>query len=98
MNVEKYSRWLLIRNSSNADYVNAIRRGDPCQFLNGQHVWHFVDAAAEVLNTVGIRNVAVPGLTLTHLLGTTVVVTDIRYTVDNLFAIKLQDDAERTVW
>ena len=38
-----------------------------------------------------------PGLTFTHFFSTTVVVTDIRYTVDNLFTIKLHDDTEGTV-
>ncbi len=38
-----------------------------------------------------------PGLTLAHLLSTTVVVTDIRHAVDNLFAIKLKNNTECTV-
>ena len=80
-----------------ANHINAIRDGDACQFLNGQHVWHFVHAAAEVFDTVGIRNVAVPGLTLAHLLGTTVVIADVRHAVDNLFAVKLKDNTECTV-
>lgn len=43
-----------------ANHVDAIRRGDACQFLNRQYVRHFVNAAAEVLDTVGVRNVTVP--------------------------------------
>src|SRR5690606_38522379 len=80
-----------------ANHVNAIRDGDACQLLNGQHVWHFVHAAAEVFDTVGVRNVAVPGLTLAHLLGTTVVVADVRDAVDNFFTVKLKDNTECTV-
>ena len=38
-----------------------------------------------------------PGLTLAHFLSTTVVVTDIRNAVDNLFAIKLKNNTECTV-
>ena len=68
---------------------NAIRHGDPGQFLYRQHIRHFVNAAAEVFNTVGIRNVAVPGLALAHFLRTTVVVADVWYAVDNLFAVEL---------
>ena len=80
-----------------ANHVNAIRYGNTRQFFHCQHVRHLVDAAAEVFDTVGIRNVAVPGLTFAHLFSTTVVVTDIRHTVDNLFAIKLKNNTECTV-
>ena len=38
-----------------------------------------------------------PGLTLAHLLSTTVVVADVWHAVDNLFAIKLKDNTESTV-
>ncbi|SQC40383.1 Uncharacterised protein [Klebsiella pneumoniae] len=38
-----------------------------------------------------------PGLTLAHLLGAAVVITDIRYAVDDLFAVQLQNNAERTM-
>ncbi|CDK44692.1 hypothetical protein [Escherichia coli IS1] len=80
-----------------ANDVNAIRHGDPGQFLYSQHVRHFVNAAAEVFDTVGIRNVAMPGLALAHFLRTTVVVADVWYAVDNLFAIELQNDTESPV-
>src|SRR5688572_1441914 len=80
-----------------ANGVNAIRRYDTGEFFNSQHVWHFVYTTAEVFDTVGVRNVAVPGLALAHFLSTTVVVTDVRHAVDNLFAIKLQNDTECTV-
>ena len=80
-----------------ADHVDAIRHGDPGQFFYGQHVRHLVDAAAKVFDTVGVRDVAVPGLALAHLLGAAVVVTDIRHAVDDLFAIQLQNNAEGTV-
>ncbi|CQR22550.1 Uncharacterised protein [Yersinia enterocolitica] len=80
-----------------ADGFNAIRHFYASQFFNCQHVRHLVNATTQVLNTVGIRNVAVPGLALAHLLRTTVVVTHIWHAVDNLFTIKLQHDTERTV-
>ncbi|MNQ85803.1 hypothetical protein D3C85_1009790 [compost metagenome] len=38
-----------------------------------------------------------PGLALAHLLSTTVVVTDVRNAVDNLFAIELKNNTECTV-
>src|SRR3546814_8000860 len=38
-----------------------------------------------------------PGLALTHLLGTAMVVADVRHAVDDLFAVELQHDAERTM-
>src|SRR3546814_19671856 len=44
-----------------------------------------------------VRNVRMPGLALTHLLGTAMVVADVRHAVDDLFAVELQHDAERTM-
>ena len=38
-----------------------------------------------------------PGLTFAHLFSATVVVADVRYAVDDFFAIKLQHNTERTV-
>ncbi len=80
-----------------ADDVDLLGHLDAGQFLDREHVRQVVHHAAEVVDTVGVRNEAVPGLTLGHLLGTTVVVTDVRYAVDDLFTVQLQDDAERTV-
>ncbi|MNC25778.1 hypothetical protein D3C75_738780 [compost metagenome] len=80
-----------------ADNVYAFRNLDTRQFFDRQHVGHFVYAAAEVLDTVGIRNVAVPGLTLTHFLSATVVIADIRNAIDNFFTVELQDNTECTV-
>ena len=80
-----------------ADSVDALRHLNTGQLLDRQHVRHFVHAAAEILDAVGVRNVAVPGLTLAHLLGAAVVITDVRHAVDDLFAVQLQNDAERTV-
>ena len=81
----------------NANHVYAIRYGDTRQFFYRQYVRHFVDAAAEVFDTVGIRNVAVPGLAFAHFLSATVVVADVRHAVDNFFAVKLKYDTECAV-
>ena len=80
-----------------ADHVDAVRHGNTRQFFYRQYVRHFVNAAAKIFNTVGIRNVAMPGLAFAHLLRAAVVVTDIGHAVDNLFAIELQNNTERTV-
>ena len=80
-----------------ANNVHAIRHSDPGQFFHRQHVRHFIDAATEIFDTVGIRNVAVPGLALAHFLCAAVVITHVRHAVDDLFAIKLQDNTECTV-
>ncbi len=80
-----------------ADHVHAIRHGDPGQFFHRQHVWHLVDAAAEVFDTVGVRDVAVPGLAFAHFLRAAVVVADVRHAVDDLFAIQLQNNTECAV-
>ncbi len=80
-----------------ADDIDLLRHLDAGELLDREHVRQVVHHAAEVVDTVGVRNVAVPGLTLAHLLGATVVVSDVRDAVDDLFTVQLQDDAERTV-
>ncbi len=80
-----------------ADDVHTIRDGDPCQLFYRQHVRHFIDATTEVFDTVGIGNVAMPGLALAHFFGAAVVIADIRHAVDDFFTVKLQDNTKRTV-
>ncbi|KPY29270.1 Uncharacterized protein ALO52_05149 [Pseudomonas syringae pv. primulae] len=79
------------------NHVDAIRHGDAGQFLDRKHVRQVVHHPAEVIDAVGVRDVAVPGLAFAHLLGTTVVIADVRDAVDDFFAVQLQDDTERTV-
>ncbi|KPC00018.1 Uncharacterized protein AC506_1613 [Pseudomonas syringae pv. maculicola str. M6] len=80
-----------------ADDVDFLWHLDARQLLDREHVRQVVHHAAEVIDTVGVRDEAVPGLTLGHFLGTTVVVTNVRNAVDDFFAVQLQDDAECTV-
>ena len=80
-----------------ADGVDAVWHLDAGQLLDREHVRQVVHHAAEVVDTVGVGDEAMPGLTLGHLLGATVVVADVRYAVDDFFAVQLQDDAEGTV-
>jgi sugar/nucleoside kinase (ribokinase family) len=49
----------------------------PASFYR-QHVRQVVHHPAEVVDTVGVGDEAVPGLALGHLLGATVVVADVR--------------------
>ena len=80
-----------------ADGVDPVRHLDPGELLDREHVRQVVHHAAEVVDTVGVRDEAVPGLALGHLLGTTVVVANVWHAVDDLFAVQLQDDTEGTV-
>src|SRR5208283_630173 len=80
-----------------ADYLRARRHLDPGQFLNGRQIGQIVDHPAEVIDPVGIRDVAVPGLPLAHLLGAAMVEPDLGNRIDDLLAVKLQGDAQHTV-
>src|SRR5690606_21603915 len=77
-----------------ADHVDPLRHLDAGQLLDGQHIGQVVHHPGEVVDPVGIGDVAVPALALAHLFRAAVVVADLRYAVDDLRAIELQDDAE----
>lgn len=80
-----------------ADGVDLLWHLDAGQLLDREHVRQVVHYPAEVVDAVGVGDEAVPGLALGHFLGATVVVADVRYAVDDLFTVQLQDDTERTV-
>ncbi len=80
-----------------ADHVDLLRHLDACQLLDREHIRQVVHHPAQVIDTVGVGNEAVPGLALGHFLGTTMVVADVRNAVDDFFAVQLQNDTERTV-
>ena len=79
------------------DDLDPVGHFDAGQFFHRQHVRKVVHHAAQIIDAVGVGNIAVPGLALGHLLGATVVVADVGHAVDDLFTVQLQDDAEGAV-
>src|SRR5690606_5757459 len=71
-----------------ADHIDPLRHLDAGQLFHGEHIGQVVHHPAEVVDPVGIGDVAVPALALTHLFRATVVVADLRYAVDDLLAIE----------
>ena len=59
------------------------------QFLNGHQIRHVIHYAAEIIDPVGVGNVGVPGLPLSHLFRAAVMEADLRHGVYDLLAIKL---------
>ena len=80
-----------------ADGLDAIRHLDARELLDRQHIGQVVHHPAQIVDPVGVRNEAVPGLALGHLLRATMVVADVGHRVDDLLAIELQHDAKRAM-
>jgi hypothetical protein len=80
-----------------ANNLGARRYLDTGQHLDRREIGQVVQHAAQVVYAVGIRDVAVPGLALAHLLGSTMVEADFGNGVDDLLAIELQRDAQDSV-
>ena len=80
-----------------ADDLGARRDVDSGQLLHCREIGQVVHHAAQVIHAIGVRNVGVPGLALTHLFGAAVVEADFGNGIDDLFAIELQSDAQDTV-
>ncbi|MNS46032.1 hypothetical protein D3C72_785150 [compost metagenome] len=79
------------------DHVDPVGYLDPRQLLDRQHIGQVVHHPAQVLDPVGVGDVAVPGLALAHLLGTAVVIADVGHAVADLFPVELQHQAEGAV-
>src|SRR5947208_1496396 len=75
-----------------ADDLSAMWHGDPSQLLHCGAIGKIVHYSAQVIDAVGVWNVSVPGLALTHLFSSAVVEADFRNDVDDLFAIELQSE------
>ena len=73
-----------------ADHLGARRDLDAGEFLDRREIGQVVHHAAEVIDPVGVGNVGVPGLALTHFFGAAMVKADFGNGVDDLFAIELQ--------
>ena len=90
----------MIRNSSrehHADHLGARRNRDPRQFLHGHEVSEIVHHAAQVIHAIGVRNIGMPGLALTHLLRAAVMESDLGHRIDDLLAVELNHNPQDTV-
>ena len=80
-----------------ADHLGARRNRDPGQFLHGHEVGEIVHHAAQVIHAIGVRNIGMPGLALTHLFGAAVMESDLGHRIDDLLAVELNHDPQDTV-
>ena len=79
------------------DHFHPGRHLDAGQLLDRQHVGQVVHDPAEVVDPVGVGDVAVPALPLPHLFRCPMVVADVRHAIENFLAIQLQHEAEGTM-
>ena len=69
----------------------------PASLLNGHQIGHVVHHAAQIIDPVGIGDVGMPGLPLSHLFRAAVMETDLRHRIHDFLAVKLQDDAQHSM-
>ena len=79
------------------NHLSPRRHGDPRQLFDGCQVREIVHHAAQIVHAVGVRNIGMPRLALAHLFGAAVMKAYLRYGIDNLFAIQLEDYAQNTM-
>ena len=72
-----------------ADGVDAVGHLDAGQLLDREQVGEVVHHPAQVVDAVGVGNVGVPGLALTHLFLAAVVIADVGREIDDLLAAQL---------
>src|SRR5512133_2109338 len=73
-----------------ADYFNPVGNFDSGNFFNSQHVGHFVEHTCQIINTIGIRYIGMPRLSLTHFFSTPVMKSYIGYNFYNIFTVELK--------
>ena len=81
----------------NANGLRSCRHLDPCHLLYRHDIGQIIHDPTEVIDAVGIGNIGVPGLALSHLFGTAMVVTNIRDRINENFAVQLQGYPECTM-
>src|SRR5215472_7330526 len=79
------------------DYLPARRYFNASQFFKSGEVGEVVHHSAKVVDAVGVRNVGVPALAFSHLLGAAMMKTDFRHRINNDFSVQLQHDAQHTM-
>jgi hypothetical protein len=77
-----------------ADGLHPIGDFDAREFFQREHVGEVVHHAAEIVDAIGVRNVAVPRLAFAHVFGATMVVADVGHAVDDHVGFELQHDAK----
>ena len=75
----------------------SIRHFNTGHLLNRHDVGQVVHDTAQVINTIGVGDVGMPGLPFSHLFSAAMVVTDFRHSIDNHFSVELQHNTEHTV-
>ena len=80
-----------------ADGLDPIRHLDAGELLDRQHVGQVIHHPAQIVDPVGVRDEAVPGLALGHLFRAPMMVADVGHRIDDLLAIELQHDSKRAV-
>ena len=80
-----------------ANHLGPGRDLDTGQLLHCREIGQVVHHAAQVIDAIGVWDVGVPGLALTHLFGAAMMEADLGNGVDDLFAIELHHNAQDTV-
>jgi len=80
-----------------ANDLHTVGDIDPSQLLHGKNIRQVVHHAAEIVDAIGVGNVRMPGLPLTHFLRTSMVKADLRHRVDDFFPVELEDDSQHAM-
>ena len=75
----------------NTNYFASIRYLNSCKLFNSKNICQIIHYTSEIIYSVGIRNVSVPRLSFSHFLCTTMMESNIRNDVNDIFTIKLQN-------
>ena len=85
-NAEKFAQ-------HNADHFCTIRHYDSGKFFHCQQVSKIIHHATEIIYSVGIWNVGMPALALTHFFCAAMMKTNFRNGFNNIFTIQLKNNA-----
>src|SRR6266567_1525508 len=80
-----------------SNHLPARRHCDAGQLFYRRQVREIVHHAAQIVHAIGVRNIGMPRLALAHLFGAAVMKAYLRYGIDNLFAIQLENYAQNTM-
>src|SRR5271157_2104633 len=80
-----------------ADNFGFIGYRDSGKLLDGQNIGKIVHHPAEIIDTIGIWYICVPGLPLAHFFCSAMVKTNIRSSIHDLFTIKFKHNPEHTM-
>ena len=69
----------------------------PASFSNASEVGEVVHHAAQVVDSIGVGDVGVPALALTHFLGAAMMEADFRHRIHDHLAIKLKHNTQHAV-